>query len=98
MATVKGAIGVLETRGFVGMVNAVDTMLKASNVKVLGQVRVGAGLVSIIIHGDVGAVRVATDAGVEAAKKTGGSDVWATIIANPTQGLFELLTGEESKQ
>jgi ethanolamine utilization protein EutM len=97
MATVKGAIGVLETRGFVGMVEAVDTMLKASNVNVLGQVRVGAGLVSIIIHGDIGAVRVATDAGAEAAKKGGGSDVRATIIANPTQGLFALLTGEESK-
>lgn len=98
MATVKGAIGVLETRGFVGLVEAVDTMLKASNVNVLGQERVGAGLVSIIIHGDIGSVRVATDAGVEAAKKAGGSDVRATIIANPSQGLLALLAGEESER
>jgi len=98
MAGVKGAIGVLETRGFVGMVEAADTMLKASNVTVLTQERIGAGLVSIIIHGDIGAVRVAIDSGAEAAKKAGDSDVRATIIANPTQGLLDLLTVEGSRQ
>ena len=98
MAGIKGAIGILETRGFVGLVEAADTMLKASNVNILGQEKIGAGFVSIIIHGDVGAVRVAIDSGAEAAKKASGSDVRATIIANPTQGLLAMLAGEGSKQ
>lgn len=96
MATVKGAIGVLETKGFVSLVETVDAMLKASNVNILGQQKVGAGLVSICIHGDIGAVRVAIDAGVEAAKKARGSDLQVTIIANPAPELLNLLNVEES--
>ncbi|MCG8633942.1 MAG: ethanolamine utilization microcompartment protein EutM [Desulfobacterales bacterium] len=65
------ALGMIETRGFVGAVEAADAMVKAANVKLVGKAQVGAGLVTVIVRGDVGAVKAATDAGAAAAERVG---------------------------
>lgn len=71
MAEEKGALGMVETKGLVGAVEAADAMSKAANVKLIGQIQVGGGLVTVMIRGDVGAVKASTDAGAEAADKVG---------------------------
>lgn len=65
------AIGMIETRGLVASIEAADAMVKAANVTLIGKELVGGGLVTVIIRGDVGAVKAATDAGAEAARKVG---------------------------
>lgn len=65
------AIGLIETRGLVGAIEAADAMVKAANVKLIGQERIGGGLVTVIVKGDVGAVKAAVDAGAAAAKRVG---------------------------
>lgn len=65
------AIGLIETRGLVGAVEAADAMVKAANVKLVGQERIGGGLVTVIVKGDVGAVKAAVDSGAAAAKRVG---------------------------
>lgn len=67
----KDALGLIETRGFIGAVEAADAMLKAANVTLVSYKKVGAGLVTVMIKGDVGAVKAATDAGVVAAGRVG---------------------------
>lgn len=67
----KKAIGLIETRGFVGMVEAADAMVKAADVSVAGYRQVGGGLVSVTVEGEVAAVKSAVDAGAAAAKKVG---------------------------
>lgn len=71
MAEENGALGMVETKGLVGAVEAADAMSKAANVKLIGQIQVGGGLVTVMIRGDVGAVKASTDAGAEAADKVG---------------------------
>lgn len=61
----------VETKGLVGAVEAADAMVKAANVKLIGKVHVGGGLVTVMVRGDVGAVKASTDAGAEAAQKVG---------------------------
>lgn len=65
------ALGMIETRGFVGSVEAADTMVKAANVILIGQEYIGAGYVTVLVRGDVGAVKAATDAGASAARRVG---------------------------
>src|SRR5256712_13830479 len=65
------ALGLIETRGLVGMVEAADAMVKAANVVFVGWQKVDAGLVTAIIRGDVGSVKAATDAGAAAARRVG---------------------------
>ena len=65
------AIGLIETRGLVGAIEAADAMVKAANVKLVGQERIGGGLVTVIVKGDVGAVKAAVDSGAAAAKRVG---------------------------
>jgi len=65
------ALGMIETRGLVGAIEAADAMVKAANVTLLGKERVGGGLVAVMVRGDVGAVKAATDAGAAAAKRVG---------------------------
>ena len=89
--SIKGAIGIIETKGFVGIVEAADAMLKSANVTIVKQERIGAGLVAIVIEGDIGSVRVAADAGVAKASE-GGKEVRATVIANPHNDLSEILS------
>ena len=65
------ALGMIETKGLVGAVEAADAMVKAANVTLIGRVQVGGGLVTVMVRGDVGAVKAATDAGSAAAQKVG---------------------------
>ena len=70
MATLQ-ALGMVETKGLVGSIEAADAMVKAANVNLIGKVQVGGGLVTVMVRGDVGAVKAATDAGAAAASKVG---------------------------
>lgn len=65
------ALGMVETKGLVGSIEAADAMVKAANVTLIGKEFVGGGLVTVLVRGDVGAVKAATDAGAEAAKRVG---------------------------
>lgn len=71
MAETVKALGMVETKGLVGSIEAADAMVKAANVKLIGKVHVGGGLVTVMVRGDVGAVKAATDAGATAAAKVG---------------------------
>ena len=71
MSTSTNALGMIETRGLVGAVEAADAMVKAANVTLIGRSQVGGGLVTVMVRGDVCAVKAATDAGAAAAKKVG---------------------------
>lgn len=66
-----GALGMVETKGLVGAIEAADAMVKAANVHLVGKEIIGGGLVTVLVRGDVGAVKAATDAGAEAAAKVG---------------------------
>lgn len=65
------ALGMVETKGLVGAIEAADAMVKAANVLLVGKEQVGGGLVTVMVRGDVGAVKAATDAGAAAAEKVG---------------------------
>ncbi len=65
------AIGMIETRGYVAALTAADAMVKAANVEIAARNEVGGGLVSVVVKGDVGAVKAATEAGAEAANQIG---------------------------
>ncbi len=65
------AIGMIETRGYVPALSAADAMVKAANVEIVARNEVGGGLVSVVVKGDVGAVKAATEAGAEAANQIG---------------------------
>ena len=67
----KLALGMIETRGLIGAVEAADAMVKAANVHLIGEQQIGSGLVTVMVRGDVGAVKAATDAGASAAEKVG---------------------------
>lgn len=71
MTGTGAALGMVETKGLVGAVEAADAMVKAANVTIVGYEKVGFGLVTIMVRGDVGAVKAATDAGAEAAAAVG---------------------------
>lgn len=65
------ALGMIETRGLIGAIEAADAMVKAANVTLIGSEKIGSGLVTIMVRGDVGAVKAAVDAGVSAASNVG---------------------------
>jgi len=65
------ALGMIETKGFVASVEAADAMVKAANVVLIGKEYIGAGYVTVLVRGDVGAVKAATDAGAAAARRVG---------------------------
>lgn len=67
----KQALGMVETRGLVGAIEAADAMVKAANVTLVGKEKIGSGLVTVMVRGDVGAVKAAVDAGAAAAKRVG---------------------------
>ena len=71
MAQIKEALGMVETKGLVGSIEAADAMVKAANVRLIGKVHVGGGLVTVMVRGDVGAVKAATGAGGAAADRVG---------------------------
>ena len=80
------ALGMIETRGLVGMVEATDAMLKTANVVFVGWQKVDAGLVTAIVRGDVGSVKAATDAGAAAARRV-GELVGVHVIPRPADDL-----------
>ena len=82
------AIGLIETKGLVGLVEATDAMAKAANVKVVNRVDIGGGLVTTIVSGDVGSVRAAVEAGGSAATQV-GELVSSHVIPRPSEGLME---------
>lgn len=89
MATLE-ALGMVETRGLVAVIEASDAMLKAANVTLLGYQAVGQGMVTSFVKGDVAAVKAATDAGANAAAKV-GEVVSVHVIARPHEDLANLL-------
>ena len=84
--TPQVALGMIETRGLVPALEAADTMVKAANVELIATERAGGGLVSVIVRGDVGAVKAATDAGGVAANKV-GEVLSIHVIARPHSDL-----------
>jgi len=93
----SNAIGMIETKGFVAALAAADAMVKAANVVVVGREQVGDGLVAVIINGDVGAVKAATEAGAEAATSV-GTLVSVHVIPRPHPDLnkhFSIATGSK---
>jgi microcompartment protein CcmL/EutN len=80
------ALGMVETRGLVGMIEASDAMVKAANVVFVGWQKVDAGLVTAIVRGDVGSVKAATDAGAAAARRV-GELVGVHVIPRPVEDL-----------
>ncbi|HLQ39607.1 MAG TPA: BMC domain-containing protein, partial [Tetragenococcus sp.] len=67
----QDALGMVETKGLVGSIEAADSMVKAANVSLIGKEFVGGGIVTVMVRGDVGAVKAATDAGAAAAERVG---------------------------
>lgn len=80
------ALGVLETRGEIPLIEGVDAMLKAANVQLVKTIQIGGAYVTAIVQGDVGSVKAAVDAGAAAAQRT-GELIAAHVIARPTEGL-----------
>ncbi len=87
---VQQALGMVETRGLVAAIEAADAMLKAANVELVGTEKIGSGLVSVMVRGDVGAVNAAVDAGLAAAQKLG--EIIAThVIPRPHTDVEKIL-------
>lgn len=84
----QNAIGLIETRGLVGLVEATDAMAKAANVRIIKRVSIGGGLVTTVVSGDVGSVRAAVEAGAQAASQT-GELTGSHVIPRPADGLLE---------
>lgn len=84
------ALGMVETRGLIGAVEAADAMVKAANVVLIGSEYVGGGYVTVMVRGDVGAVKAATDAGAAAAKRV-GELVSVHVIPRPHQDIEMIL-------
>lgn len=84
------ALGMIETKGFVGAVEAADAMTKAANVVLVGREYIGGGYVTVFVRGDVGAVKAATDAGAAAARRV-GELVSVHVIPRPHRELEQVL-------
>lgn len=85
------AIGLIETRGYVGLVEASDAMVKAANVDLIKSIQIGGALVTTVVKGDVGSVKAAVEAGREAATRVGNL-VAAHVIARPSADLLKFFT------
>jgi ethanolamine utilization protein EutM len=84
------ALGLVETRGLVGSIEAADAMVKAANVHLVGKENIGGGYVTVMVRGDVGAVKAATDAGAAAAKRV-GELISVHVIPRPHGDLESIL-------
>ncbi len=89
------AIGMIETRGFTGSVEATDAMAKAANVTIARTVAIGGGLITVICRGDVASVKAAVDAGGKAASKV-GELVASHVIARPHEDLIRGFLGDNA--
>lgn len=89
----SNALGMIETKGYVGAVEAADAMVKSANVSLVGKERIGAGYVTVMVRGDVGAVKAATDAGASAAERV-GELVSVHVIPRPHNDVSKILPGQ----
>lgn len=88
----KQALGMVETKGLIGAIEAADAMVKAANVTLIGKERIGFGLVTVMVRGDVGAVKASVDAGASAAKRV-GELVSVHVIPRPHEDVEAILPG-----
>ena len=88
----QDAIGLLETKGLIALVEATDAMAKAANVTIAKRVQIGGGLVTTVVRGDVGSVRAAVEAGATAAAQV-GELVASHIIPRPSDGVTDAYIG-----
>jgi len=86
------ALGMIETKGLVGAIEAADSMVKAANVVLIGYEKIGSGLITVMVRGDVGAVKAATDAGAAAAKRV-GEVISVHVIPRPHTDVEKILPG-----
>ena len=91
------SLGMIETKGLVGAIEAADAMVKSANVQLVGKEQVGGGLVTVMVRGDVGAVKAATDAGAAAAEKV-GELISVHVIARPHVEVDNILPKGRSTQ
>ena len=89
----KQALGMVETKGLVGAIEAADAMVKAANVTLIGKEKIGSGLVTVMVRGDVGAVKASVDAGAAAAKRV-GELVSIHVIPRPHDDVEAILPGK----
>ena len=82
------AIGLIETKGLIGLIEATDAMAKAANVRIVKRVSIGGGLVTTVVSGDVGSVRAAVEAGANAASQV-GELTGSHVSPRPAEGLIE---------
>lgn len=85
------ALAIVETRGLTAAIEAADAMLKAANVEIVGTEKIGSGLVSVMVQGDVGAVKAAAEVGAEAAQRV-GELIAVHVIPRPHSDVAKLLT------
>ena len=98
MATISmEALGMIETKGLVALIEAADAMLKAANVTLLGWQKIGSGLVTALVVGDVAAVKAAVDAGAAAAGRV-GEVIGVQVIPRPHEDLNSVLPSAKRKQ
>ena len=97
MAKAMEALGMIETRGLIALIEAADAMLKAANVKMIGWEKVGSGMVTAFVVGDVAAVKAAVDAGASAASKV-GEVVSVQVIPRPHEELASVLPAAASSK
>ena len=92
----KQALGMVETKGLIGSIEAADSMVKAANVHLIGKEQIGSGLVTVMVRGDVGAVKAAVEAGAAAAKRVG--DLYGVhVIPRPHDDVEGILPKMEAK-
>lgn len=84
------ALGIIETRGLTAAIEAADTMVKAANVNIVKTEKIGSGLISIVVQGDVAAVKAAVEAGTESATRL-GEVVAVNVIPRPVEDLIAIL-------
>src|SRR5215467_13084477 len=87
------ALGMIETKGYVGSIEASDAMVKAANVNLIKTIPIGGGLITVLCRGDVGSVKAAVDAGARAASKV-GELVSSHILARPHEDLLKTFVGD----
>jgi ethanolamine utilization protein EutM len=90
MALSGRALGFIETRGFIGAVEAADTMLKAASVSLVGYRKTGSGYIAVMVRGDVGAVKAAVEAGKAAASRL-GEIISTSVIAAPHTDMDQMI-------
>jgi microcompartment protein CcmL/EutN len=91
MSTLKEALGMIETKGFIGMIEASDAMAKAAKVRLIGYEKIGSGYVTTLCVGEVGAVRAAVEAGAAAAQKV-GELIGIHVIPRPHEDLEKYIS------